>query len=97
MRLGNMFIKSLKPECQSSTGFTTLKYHTGRSSDLPGGSAVKKQVVCKAGDVASSLGSGRKTPEKEMATPPVFCLGNTLTEEPGGLAIQAVAKDLDIT
>ena len=37
--------KSLKPlSVNQSTGFTTLKCHTVKSADLPGGSAVKNKL-----------------------------------------------------
>lgn len=55
MHFGNMF-KSLKPlSVNQSTGSTILKYHTIRSTVLPGGSVVrkKKKIICSARDIGS--------------------------------------------
>ena len=75
MHLGNMF-QSLKPlSVNQSTGFTTLKYHTVRSTDLPGSSAVKKQVACNAGNVGSIPWVWEKPQRRKWLPPPVFLPG----------------------
>ena len=56
-----------------------------------------KNLPANAGDMGSVPGSGRSSEEGNGYSLLYFCLGHPWTEEPGGLKVHGVIKDLDMT